>query len=82
MRLGLHASTFFDGMLSELLEVGVLRRVKNKGRGTQLRVRLGRPMSAIANALASARGSYVEFLKLVKGAALASPTLMTRKHSH
>jgi hypothetical protein len=69
-RLGVHASTFFDGMLAELLEVGVLRRVINKGAGNQSRFRLGRSMSAIANALADARGSYEGFRKLIKGAAL------------
>jgi hypothetical protein len=65
-RLGIHASKFFGGMSEELLEIGVLRSVKNKGGGNQLRFRLGMSMAAIANALSGGKGSYDEFRNLIK----------------
>jgi hypothetical protein len=69
LRLGVHASTFFDSMSADLLGADILRRVKNRGGGTQLRFRLGRSMAAIADALAESRGSYSAFLRLMKDSA-------------
>jgi hypothetical protein len=53
-------------MAAELIDVDVLRRVENRGGGTQDRFRLGRSMAAIADSLADARGSYAAFLRSVK----------------
>jgi len=69
LRLGVHSSTFFDKMLADLLGADILRRVKNRGGGTQQRFRLGRSMAAIADGLAEARGAYPVFLQLMKDSA-------------
>jgi len=66
LRLGVHAGRFLDEMAAELIDVDVLRRVENRGGGTQDRFRLGRSMAAIADSLADARGSYAAFLRSVK----------------
>jgi hypothetical protein len=69
LRLGVNAGTFFDEMSVDLVGADILRRVKNRGGGTQLRFRLGRSMAAIADALAEARGSFDAFLRLMKDSA-------------
>jgi hypothetical protein len=63
---------FFDEMSADLFGADILRRVKNRGGGTQLRFRLGRSMAAIADSLAEARGSYAAFLQSMKDSALRS----------
>jgi hypothetical protein len=62
LRLGMHASRFFDHMKSELLQAGVLIPVKHRGGAVKDRFRLGRSMATIAAALAESRGSYPAFL--------------------
>jgi hypothetical protein len=69
LRLGVHASAFFADVSADLLGADILRRVKNRGGGTQLRFRLGRSMAAIADALAESRGSYAAFLQLMRDSA-------------
>jgi hypothetical protein len=69
LRLGVHANTFFSEMSGDLLSAGILRRVKNRGGGTQLRFRLDRSMATIADGLAEAKGSYVAFLRLMNDSA-------------
>ena len=71
-RLGVLASLFFGSLCAELLETAVLKPVKNRGGGNQLRFRLGRSMSAIADALADARGSYETFVHQMKATAQAT----------
>jgi hypothetical protein len=66
LRLGVHASKFFREISTELLESGILRPVKNRGGGNQLRFRLGRSMAIIAEALANANGHYPRFLQLIQ----------------
>ena len=65
LRLSVHAPTFFNDMVVDLLRVGVLRSVKNRGGGVQQRFGLGQSMSVIGNAMAEARGSYPAFLDLM-----------------
>lgn len=66
LRLGVHASKFFRKISTELLESGILRPVKNRGGGNQLRFRLGRSMATIAEAIATANGHYPRFLRLIR----------------
>lgn len=66
LRLGAYAGTFFAEMFDELFEAGVIKSVKNRGGGSDLRLKLGRSMASIATALSAASGSYPEFLARVR----------------
>src|SRR6202050_4471968 len=62
-RFGVNAPPFFRDTLPTLLEVGIIKELKNKGGGTQRVFRASKPMSRIAVALAESRGSFSAFLR-------------------
>jgi hypothetical protein len=66
LRLGVHSSTFFNDMCTELCDIGVLTAVKHRGGGVQRRFRLAQSMAVIADALAESRGSYPDFLRRMR----------------
>jgi hypothetical protein len=68
LRLGkVSAPYFFDSVVPDLLAVGILTDVQWRGGGSQRRFKLDMSMSTIERSLERARGSYIEFLKLVQG---------------
>jgi hypothetical protein len=68
LRMGVNASKFHNNLLPSLLDRSVLKEIQNRGGGKQRRFRLGRSMSAIADALAESRGNYEELLRRISAA--------------
>lgn len=66
LRMGVHSHKFFSDMLSDLLEAGVLERIKHTGSGSVHRYRLGKFVSVIEEALTASNGSYSKFLVAIK----------------
>ena len=65
MRLGPQAQHFFDEMLPDLENRGILVEVPFRGSGSQKRYRLGTTFDRMAGALESCQGSYEQFLQLL-----------------
>lgn len=66
-RLGSAAAPrFFQDVLPDLLNYGVLEEVTWKGRGIQHRYKLTCPMSAVSDALEQASGSFDQFVSEVR----------------
>lgn len=65
LKFGVNASDFFGSECDRLLSGGVLREIKHRGGGRMRRYQLGRSLSGLSTALAGARGSFDEFLRLV-----------------
>lgn len=66
LRMGkVHSSTFFDDVLPQLLNEGILQEVQWKGQGVQHRYKLAVPMSEINDALEKSRGTFKGFLSVM-----------------
>lgn len=65
-RLGSRANSFFEDVLPQLLEKGILEPVEYKGAGQQSRFKLGVPMRNIEPAIREAR-NFGEFCRLLRG---------------
>ena len=66
LRLGVHAHLFFSEIEEALVSSGILQPVEQGAQGK--RYRLGIPLRAVSEALASANGSYAKFLARLKTA--------------
>lgn len=62
MKLGNRAQCFIDNVLPELLSRQVMVAIDNRGGGVQRRFKLGKTLEEIDEAIATAQGSYAEFL--------------------
>lgn len=63
-RLGVKANPFFDDVLPDLLQTGILQEIKYLGSGSQRRFKIGVPMARVQQALANAKGEYRRFLSV------------------
>ena len=61
-RLGKEANTFFDQVLPELIQHGVVKEVEYRGSGQQRRFQLGVSLREFQGAIEQARGGFEEFL--------------------
>ena len=63
IRLSNRGASFISEQIPELMKARILVEIENVGSVAQRRFKLGLPMTTIYEALASARGSYAEFLR-------------------
>jgi len=66
LRLGSHASVFFDDVADALIEAGAMVKIPFRGGGSQERFRLGRPLAEIERALAASHGSFQRFIDSIR----------------
>lgn len=57
------ANDFFDNYLPELIEIGVINEIDNRGASTQRRFKLGKKLKDINNSLSKSNGKYQLFLE-------------------
>ncbi|MCY3019631.1 MAG: hypothetical protein NTW87_11455 [Planctomycetota bacterium] len=65
MRLGEKQPEFFNGLLPDLLRVGVLTEVQYLGSGKQARYKITMPLQMVQTALRDCAGRYDRFLEIV-----------------
>jgi hypothetical protein len=62
MKLGEHGQSFIDDTLPELVRIGAMTEIENRGGGVQRRFRLGVPLERLNAGIAAAHGSFARFL--------------------
>ncbi|NNS07075.1 hypothetical protein [Erwinia sp. JH02] len=62
IKLGDRGKSFIDITLPELIETKIIEEIENRGAGQQRRFKLGRPLQELNSHLASAQGSYKNFI--------------------
>lgn len=65
LKLGSCSHTFIENILPELVKIGMLCEIENRGRSEQHRFKLGFTLEKINKSISIAEGSYSEFKKQV-----------------